>query len=447
MTKFGKDFLLGASTAAHQVEGNNTNSDYWAMENMEYSQFVEPSLDAVDHYNRYEEDIKMLADAGLNTYRFSVEWARIEPEEGRFDDKEIEHYRKVIQCCKENNVEPVITLMHFTSPMWLIKKGGWDNEEVVALFARYAGFVTEKLGKDINYICTINEANMRLQIGALMERFKKQMMAKMAAAQNAGGMTEGAGAEQNNGAKASMEGQVQVGLNLSNPMEKMKLAAMENAKIFGDPQPHTFVSAASENGDMIVIKAHQAAKEAIKKVNSNIKVGITLSLHDTQFIDGGEAGAMKEWDEEFGHYIPYIKDDDFFGLQNYTRTIYGPDGIVPVSEGTPMTQMDYEVYPEALEHVIRRVAEEMPGVPIMVTENGIATSDDEQRCNFIDKAIAGVQSCMADGIPVIGYCHWSLIDNFEWQKGYALTFGLCAVDRKTQIRTPKRSLKHLGEYR
>ena len=170
-------------------------------------------------------------------------------------------------------------------------------------------------------------------------------------------------------------------------------------------------------------------------------------MHDTQFIDGGEAGAMKEWDEEFGHYIPYIKDDDFFGLQNYTRTTYGPDGIVPVSEGTPMTQMDYEVYPEALEHVIRRVAEEMPGVPIMVTENGIATSDDEQRCNFIDKAIAGVQSCMADGIPVIGYCHWSLIDNFEWQKGYALTFGLCAVDRKTQIRTPKRSLKHLGEYR
>ena len=111
-----------------------------------------------------------------------------------------------------------------------------------------------------------------------------------------------------------------------------------------------------------------------------------------------------------------------------------------------MTQMDYEVYPEALEHVIRRVHEEMPNVPIMVTENGIATSDDEQRVKFIDKAIEGVQSCINDGIPVIGYCHWSLIDNFEWQKGYALTFGLCAVDRKTQIRAPKPSLKHLGGY-
>ena len=446
MNRFNEDFMLGASTAAHQVEGNNTNSDYWVMENMEYTQFVEPSLDAVDHYNRYEEDIKMLAEAGLNTYRFSVEWARIEPEQGKFDEKEIEHYRDVIRYCKENGVEPVVTLMHFTSPVWLIKMGGWDNDQVVELFANYASFVTEQLGSELKYICTINEANMRLQIGALMERFKKQMMAKMSA--SAGAIQGNAGESGQNASdnKDSMEGQVQVGLNLSNPMERMKLAAMENAKVFGDPQPHTFVSATDEKGDMIVIKAHMAAKEAIKKVNPDIKVGITLSLHDCQYIDGGKEGADKEWAEEFGHYIPYIKDDDFFGLQNYTRTTYGPDGIVPVAEGTPMTQMDYEVYPEALEHVIRRVHDEMPQVPIMVTENGIATSDDNQRIRFIDKAVEGVQNCIADGIPVVGYCHWSLIDNFEWQKGYALTFGLCAVDRKTQVRTPKASLKHLGNY-
>ena len=111
-----------------------------------------------------------------------------------------------------------------------------------------------------------------------------------------------------------------------------------------------------------------------------------------------------------------------------------------------MTQMDYEVYPEALEHVIRRVHGEMPEIAILVTENGIATSDDEQRIQFIDKALEGVQNCIDDGIPVIGFCHWSLIDNFEWQKGYALTFGLCGVDRTTQIRTPKKSLKHLGGY-
>ena len=166
-----------------------------------------------------------------------------------------------------------------------------------------------------------------------------------------------------------------------------------------------------------------------------------------QWIEGGEEKAQKEWEEEFTHYIPYILDDDFFGLQNYTRTTYGPDGIVPVPAGTPMTQMDYENYPEALEHCIRRVHEELPEVPILVTENGIATGDDAQRCTFIEQALAGIERCIADSIPVIGYCHWSLIDNFEWQKGYALTFGLCAVDRTTQERFPKKSLKLLGSYR
>ncbi len=438
MKKFEKGFFVGASTAAHQVEGNNIYSDYWAMEQMEYSSFVEPSLDAVDHYHHYEEDIKMMAEAGLNAYRFSVEWARIEPEKGVYDEREVAHYRDVIRCCRENGIEPIITLHHFTSPKWLVCEGGWENEAVIDLFAAYAKYITEQLGEEISYICTINEANMRLQIGALMERFKKQMMAKMAAAQqNVNAQPEKK--------EESMEGQVQVGLNLSNPMERMKLTAMENVKIFGTPQPANFVSGASENGDMIVIRAHQAAKAAIKSVRPEIKVGITLSLHDIQTIEGGEARGQKEWEEEFAHYIPYIKEDDFFGLQNYTRSIYGPDGIVPVKDA-PMTQMDYEIYPQALEHVIRRVHTEMPGVPIMITENGIGISDDTIRVSFIETALAGVQNCIADGIPVIGYCHWSLMDNFEWQKGYAMTFGLVAVDRTIQKRLPKPSLAYLGSY-
>ncbi len=440
MKKFSKEFMLGASTAAHQVEGNNTNSDYWLMENMEYSQFVEPSLDAVDHYNRYEEDIKMLADAGLNTYRFSVEWARIEPVKGQYDEKEMSHYKDMIACCKKYGVKPVITLMHFTSPVWLIKMGGWDNEEVIENFANYAKYVASNIGDDVEYICTINEANMRLQIHALMERFMKQMMAKGQVADLK------IASETNKASDDSMEGQLQVGLNLNNPMERMKLTAMENAKLFGDPQPHTFVSAASDNGDEIVCRAHVAARKAIKEVNPNIKVGITLSLHDMQWKEGGEERAKKEWNEEFLHYIPYIKEDDFFGLQNYTRTTFDKDGIVPVSSDVKMTLMDYENYPEALEHVIRTVSKELKDMPILITENGIATSDDKERCEFIEKALAGVMNCIEDGINVVGYCHWSLLDNFEWQKGYALTFGLCAVDRKTQIRSPKESLALLGSY-
>ena len=124
MKKFEETFLLGAATAAHQVEGNNKNSDCWAMEQMEHTAYLEPSLDAVDHYNRYEEDIRWMAEAGLNAYRFSLEWARIEPEEMVFDEKEIEHYRSVIRCCKKYGIEPIVTLHHFSSPVWLITKGG-----------------------------------------------------------------------------------------------------------------------------------------------------------------------------------------------------------------------------------------------------------------------------------------------------------------------------------
>ncbi|MBR4549650.1 MAG: glycoside hydrolase family 1 protein, partial [Oscillospiraceae bacterium] len=143
---FPQEFLIGAATAAHQVEGNNINSDYWLQEHLPHSSFTEPSGEACDHYHRYEEDIKLLAEAGLNAYRFSIEWARIEPEEGKFDETEIEHYRDVIRCCKADGVEPIVTLLHFTSPAWLIRKGGWEAESTIEYFRRYAAYVTEKLG-------------------------------------------------------------------------------------------------------------------------------------------------------------------------------------------------------------------------------------------------------------------------------------------------------------
>ena len=147
---FDKNFFLGAATAAHQVEGNNIHSDYWAQEHMVHTDFLEPSGDAVDHYNRYAEDIRLMAAAGLNAYRFSIEWARIEPEEGKFDDAQIEHYRSVIRTCKENGIEPIVTLLHFTSPKWLIAKGGWESDDTPARFARYTRYVMERLG--VEYI-------------------------------------------------------------------------------------------------------------------------------------------------------------------------------------------------------------------------------------------------------------------------------------------------------
>ena len=421
---FPKGFFIGAATAAHQVEGNNIHSDYWAQEQLPHTSFAEPSGLACDHYNRYEEDIRLLAEAGLNAYRFSIEWARIEPEEGKFDEGEIEHYRKVIACCKEKGVEPIVTLLHFTSPLWLIRKGGWEAESTVEDFRRYATYVTEKLGSELNYICTINEANMGLQLAAISKRF--QLMAQQAAQK-----------------AKSAEGTVQVGMNFEKMMENMKFAAMENAQVFGTPQPQIFVSSRTPEGDKLVFRAHQAAKAAIKALYPNIRVGITLSMHDLQALPGGERFAEAAWDEEFRHYLPYIKDDDFLGVQNYTRTQYGPQGQLPCPEGAELTQMDYEFYPEALEHVLRKVHEDFKG-NLIVTENGVAVSDDSRRVEFIRRALQGVENCLADGIPVKGYCYWSLMDNFEWQKGFAMTFGLIAVDRSTLERHPKESLAFLG---
>ena len=209
----------------------------------------------------------------------------------------------------------------------------------------------------------------------------------------------------------------------------------------------TTITLLSHRTDMLATdypgKGWSAYLAEFNKLYPDIRVGITLSMHDCQALPGGESQAEAAWDEEFRHYLPYIRDDDFLGVQNYTRTQYGPQGQLPSPEGARLTQMDYEFYPEALEHVLRKVHDDFKG-DLIVTENGVAVSDDESRVEFIERALAGVERCVKDHIPVKGYFYWSLLDNFEWQKGFSMTFGLIAVDRETQTRTPKESLRVLG---
>ncbi|WP_458459615.1 glycoside hydrolase family 1 protein [Pseudobutyrivibrio sp.] len=426
MSKFPKNFLLGAATAAHQVEGNNTNSDCWAQEQMPHSTYKERSGIASDHYNRYVEDIKLMKDAGLNAYRFSIEWARIQPEEGVFDDDVIEHYRDVIHTCRENGVEPVVTLFHFSSPVWIIRKGGWEADTIVEDFEKYVSYVIKALGRELNYVCTINEANMGLQVAAISRQYMKMMQQAAEAA-----------------ASVQDDGKIQMGLNLEAMMENMKFQAAENEAIFGTSQPHCFNLGGSEHSDLLTMQCHQAAKKVIKSMYPNIQVGLTLSLHDLQPVEGGEALAKEEWAEEFTHYVPFIQDDDFLGVQNYSRTLVGPDEDLPVPEGAERTQMGYEYYPQGLENVIRAVAKDFKG-SLIITENGIATDDDSRRVSFIQTATDGVAHCIADGIPVKGYFYWSLLDNFEWQMGFQMQFGLIAINRDTMERTPKESIKYLG---
>ncbi|MCL1819680.1 MAG: family 1 glycosylhydrolase [Oscillospiraceae bacterium] len=417
MSNFPKGFLIGAATAAHQVEGNNKNCDFWAMEQAGGLMFKEPSLDAVDHYNRYKEDVDLMAAAGLNAYRFSIEWARIEPQKGVFDAKEIKHYREVIEYCRSKGVEPMVTMHHFTSPKWLIEDGGWESEKTPDAFASYCAYVAKELGDVMEFVCTINEANMGLQITKIMK-------------------------------ERTVDVQVGLSDSMGDGEAVMRDYMSKLSGVFSGINPreiHTFLSPRTERGDQLIFEAHEKARDAMKAVCPNLKVGITLSLYNYQSIEGGEENARQAQEEDFLHYLPYLQKDDFFGLQNYSRKIYGKDGIVPVKEGTEVTQMGYEYYPEALQGVIRQVHEHLK-LPIYVTENGIATSDDSRRVEFIKRALAGVEACIADGIPVKGYMHWSLLDNFEWMLGYSMTFGLIAVDRTTQTRHPKESLKYLGKF-
>ena len=403
-------FLLGASTAAYQVEGNNDRTDFWRIEQLPHTSFTERSLDAVDHYHHFEEDIRLLKSAGLNAYRFSIEWARIEPEKGSYSREETEHYRRMLQCCHENGVTPVVTMHHFSSPAWLIEEGGWENPAVVTYFADYCRYVARELGSEMKYVCTINEANMRLQMAAIIRMFAKSMGVNL-----------------------------QVGVNMELP-EQYRIARDEEREAFGGVESvNTFLSACTPEGDELIMKAHQAARKAMKEVCPHLLIGLTLSLHDIQTAEGGEAYAKEQWEEEFGHYRPYLLEDDFIGVQNYTRMICGAESELPVPEGARTTQMGYEFYPEALGHVVKRVSEELD-LPILVTENGVATDNDAERVEFITMASADLKALKESGVNLMGYLHWSLFDNFEWQQGYKKTFGLIAVDRSTQVRTPKPSL-------
>ncbi len=425
MARFEKDFLIGSAVAAFQVEGNNMNSDTWVEEQLPHSEYEERSMDAVDHYHHCEEDIRMMAEAGLNAFRFSIEWARVQPAPDRWDEREIQHYKDVIACCERYQITPVVTMFHFTSPIWLIQKGGWENPDVVSYFAAYCKKMAEELGDHLTYVCTINEANMRMQIKEIL----KEISVKV-----------GTEARRRDEEKDTL----QIGLNLDKP--DPNLAEKEKSKAFGLTWPehaNVFVSPCTDEGDLLVMKAHQAAKEAMLAVNPNLKIGITLTVHDVQVVPGGEKKAAEEWDMEFLHYLPYLKDDDFIGVQCYTRRRVDKNGTMPPEKGVPLTQMGYEEWPEAIGGAVRRVAKSYHG-NILITENGIGTADDRVRIRFIDKATTSVKQCMEEGIPVKGYMYWSLLDNYEWQKGFSMTFGLIGVDRAAQTRHVKPSLAFLG---
>jgi len=377
---FPDGFVWGAATAAHQIEGANWNNDWWAWEHHPQSPCVEPSGDACDSLTRYPEDIALAAALGLNSYRFSIEWARIEPEEGEFSLAALDHYRRVCAACHEAGLVPIVTFNHFTLPRWVAHLGGWEEPDTAARFARYCERATAHLGDLIGWACTINEPNIVATMGYLAGVFP--------------------------------------------PGRR-------------DPALRRAVND-------ILIDAHHRGVEAIRSGPGAPPVGLTLSMTDFQAVEGGESRRDRIRQNFEDVYLEAARGDDFLGVQVYTRQRVGPEGTLPAEDGVPVLQMGYEFWPDALEACMRRAWEVTDGVPQLVTENGIGTADDVQRVEYVTRALRGVRRCLDDGLDVGGYVYWSLLDNFEWARGYEPTFGLVAVDRQTFVRTPKPSAEWFG---
>lgn len=374
-------FLWGTATAAHQVEGGNWNNDWWAFEHREGSPCAEPSGDACDQYHRYRDDLALLAGLGFGAYRFSVEWSRIEPEEGEFSAAALDHYRRVLAACHEHGLLPVVTYHHFTTPRWAAEDDGWTNPAIVDRFARFCERTAAALGDLTGMACTINEPNVVSIIGYLVGVFP--------------------------------------------------------------PGENDLGRYATANEHLIA--AHAKAFEAIKAGPGDAPVGLTVSMSDWWVPEGSEAVLADVRHMHEGQFLEAARDGDFVGVQAYSRTRLDGQGMpLGPEEGIEVLDMGYEYWPQALEVSIRH-AVEVSRLPVYVTENGIGTTDDDQRVRYVTDALGGLGRCLDDGLDVRGYFYWSLLDNFEWALGYMPRFGLVAVDRATQRRAVKPSAAWLGE--
>lgn len=379
---FPDGFRWGTATAAHQIEGGNTNNDWWRWEHTSGSGVAEPSGDACDSWHRWNEDGDIVAGLGLDHYRFSLEWSRIEPARGEWSVAALDHYRRVCDYLRERDVEPIVTFHHFTTPAWLADDGGWEKEGIVDRFAEFCHRSAAALGQSIGRACTLNEPNVVATMGYVMGMFPP-------------------------------------GRN--------------------DPDAARDVTAN-------MVAAHRTAVEAIRSEAPGVPVGLTLSMTDYQPAEGGEEKTANIRAVHEDVFLQATAGDDFLGVQTYTRMLIGPNGWVGPEPGVEVLPMGYELWPQALAACLRRAWAVTGGeVPLWVTENGIGTDDDQQRIDFVAAALRGVLDVIDEGVRVDGYTYWSLLDNFEWAFGYRPHFGLVAVDRTTFERRPKPSARWFSE--
>jgi beta-glucosidase len=396
MRRFPDSFLFGVATSGHQTEGNNASSDTWFLEHVQPTVFTEHSGRACDSWNLWREDLDLVRAMGLGAFRFSLEWARIEPAEGTFSSEALDHYAAIIDGCSQRGLAPVVTLNHMTSPHWFAMRGGWLDSAAPGLFARYCDTVMSQFGDRITAAVTLNEPNLPQLLSwvDLPASVRELERATLAAAGIAAGVPR---------------------YRVSNILLPEEFDAMRDGMTAG----------------------HLAAREALKARRPDLPVGLSIAIVDDRVAGDDPTVRDRKRAEVYDHWLRLAREDDFIGIQNYESAVYDADGLLP-PQGTTLNQLGSAIDPASLGGAVR-YAHEVSAVPVFVTEHGIGINDDTLRATFIEQSLSGLLDAIDDGVPVLGYCHWTLLDNFEWAAGYTFHFGLHTVDRETFSRTPKPS--------
>ena len=394
---FPAGFLWGAATASHQVEGGNRWNDWWEYECSGRLPFV--SGECCQHYELYEQDFDLARSLGHNCHRLSLEWSRIEPEDEQWYPDAIAHYARVIRALRARGIEPVVTLNHFTLPAWFLRRGGWESADSAKIFARFVSYVVQHMGEPVGYWLTINEPTVYVL----------------------------------------------------------------QSYINGEWPPLQFRSW-RQAGKVLrnLARAHVAAFDAIKRAQPDAQVGFA---HNALWMEPCDPGRLLDrmaarirdivFNRVFFGLIGLSAGGgarrklDFVGLNYYTRCCvrFEKGGLSALlgrsckldhhEHAGARSLMGWEIYPRGLAGVLQRYSR--MGLPLFITENGIATEDDELRCQFLREHVEVLANALDNGIEVLGYLHWSLIDNFEWSMGTGPRFGLVALDYATQVRTPRQS--------
>lgn len=382
--KFPRGFLWGTAASAHEVEGNNVSSDWWDWEQKGGTQ---PSGSACDHYRRFEEDFKLAKSLNQNAHRFSIEWARIEPSEGRWDGEAVDHYHQVLSSLKKNDLTRFTSLFHVTLPLWFARRGGFENGENIKYFERFAGFCAVEFGEKVDFWVTVNEPGW-YAIAAY-------------------------------------------GLGLWPPQKKSKLLAL---KVY-----------------LNLIRAHKKAYAVIKKEKPRARVGSALNMAAIHYHGGFPllAFAAKLTEPIFNRSFLFLAKDfyDFIGVNYYFHHDISPGDLFArvdkkIVEQTILMERDdlgSVFYPKGIYEVLMKLRGYKK--PIYITENGIADAEDRLRERFIKEHLLWAHQALRSGVDLRGYFYWSLMDNFEWTSGFRPRFGLVRVNYKTQKRIPRRSAR------